>query len=208
MELSTITEMDPKVAHTKYLEYRAAVRERHSDEDAAIRDGYRAMAEGKTLISLRRTIDAGGLNEQGLPALAVTRATAEWCYLGLAWHEYYRHEAGLQVTFSESENPPASARHVVRRVRGVFGEQHEQVPERLPRFSVRAMVPIVPPALRPARGLGRYHILWEVERWERAPRPPGDPALLRQIAGDLYAVVATWDLTELEQLVLARRTQP
>jgi hypothetical protein len=40
------------------------------------------------------------------------------------------------------------------------------------------------------------------------PRPPGDPALLRPIGGDLYAVEAVWDLTELEQLVLSQRRLP
>lgn len=31
---------------------------------------------------------------------------------------------------------------------------------------------------------------------------PVDPALLKHIGGDLYAVVATWDLTDLERAVL------
>ena len=45
------------------------------------------------------------------------------------------------------------------------------------------------------------HLLWE-PRWERRPRPPGDPALLKHLAGPLYAVLATWDLTPVEQAVL------
>lgn len=32
-----------------------------------------------------------------------------------------------------------------------------------------------------------------------------DPALLKHIGGDLYAVLATWDLTELERSVLGGR---
>ncbi|MGH3300400.1 MAG: hypothetical protein ACRDOK_01755 [Streptosporangiaceae bacterium] len=35
--------------------------------------------------------------------------------------------------------------------------------------------------------------------------PPRDPALLRWIRGDLWAVVAQWDLTELERAVLSSR---
>lgn len=70
-----------------------------------------------------------------------------------------------------------------------------------------AMVPIVPPKHRPARGLGNRLVLWEAEdwTWSRVPAPPGDPALLRHVGGDLYAVEATWDLTELERLVLSGR---
>lgn len=38
------------------------------------------------------------------------------------------------------------------------------------------------------------------------PAPPGDPALLKHVGGDIYAVVATWDLSPLERLVLSGRT--
>jgi hypothetical protein len=72
----------------------------------------------------------------------------------------------------------------------------------------RAMVPIVPPKHRPAGDrFGQRLVLWEVEDWEltKVPRPPRDPALLRPLGGDIYAVEATWDLTELEQLVLSGR---
>jgi hypothetical protein len=67
---------------------------------------------------------------------------------------------------------------------------------------LKAMAPVIPPALRPAHHLRNYHLLWEAE-WSRIPRPPGDPALLKHVAGDLYAVLAVWDLTPLEQAVLA-----
>ena len=66
----------------------------------------------------------------------------------------------------------------------------------------RAMVPLVPPPLRPAHALRNYHVLWEAD-WQQAP--PADPALLKHIGGDLYAVLAIWDLTELERAVLAGR---
>lgn len=73
----------------------------------------------------------------------------------------------------------------------------------------QAMVPIVPPQHRPAAAttLASHLVLWEVENWTwtQPPLPPGDPALLRHVGGDIYAVLATWDLTELERLVLSGR---
>ncbi|TWT34974.1 hypothetical protein KOR42_53530 [Thalassoglobus neptunius] len=33
--------------------------------------------------------------------------------------------------------------------------------------------------------------------------PPGDPYLLKKISGEFYAVLAEWDLTELEKAVMA-----
>ena len=64
----------------------------------------------------------------------------------------------------------------------------------------KAIVPIVPPQFRPAGSLKRYFILWEAD-WEEVPR---DPMLLRYLGGDLFAVLAVWDLTEIERTVLAR----
>ncbi len=51
-------------------------------------------------------------------------------------------------------------------------------------------------------------ILWEVKRWSSqriTAEPDRDPLLLRQIGGDLYAIMAQWDLTELERLVMRGR---
>jgi hypothetical protein len=62
---------------------------------------------------------------------------------------------------------------------------------------------MVPPDVMPARGcdLSKHFVLWEVENWDAAP--PIDPILLRPIGGNLYAVVAQWDLTEVERMIIA-----
>ena len=71
------------------------------------------------------------------------------------------------------------------------------------------MVPIVPPKHRPRRDslLEGYLVLWEVDEWTwtERPSPPHDPALLKHLGGDLYAVLAVWDLSDLERLVLTER---
>jgi len=64
-------------------------------------------------------------------------------------------------------------------------------------------VPLIPVHLRPKRGLANYHILWEAE-WRRLP--PVDPLLIRRLGkGDLWVVVAAWDLTEVERAAIAAR---
>lgn len=74
-----------------------------------------------------------------------------------------------------------------------------------------AMVPMVPPDVREKAigGLKHYWTLWEVEKWhDRHPtEPPVDPLLLKHVGGSLYAVIAEWDLTELEQAVMRQRVQ-
>lgn len=207
MDLSTIV-MDRKAAREAFLDYRRAVRERHNAEDEQIMRGYRELARGSQLISLNETMRLAGTDERGLPRMAIARATERFCWVRVT-------EAG-EIAFS-TDNDFWRARHRnrIRIPQGV-------VPVGIPRChshtwhvdgarhevrDYRAMVPKIPPALRPAGQLDRFHILWEAE-WAKAtpPRPPGDPALLRHIGGDLWAVLAIWDLTPLEQAVLAGRS--
>jgi len=204
MDLSTITMEKPK-ARAAFLEYRKAVREHHNAEDEAIMRGYRELARGRQLINLPETIAAGGVDDQGLPRLAVMRADVPWCWV--------QRSANGAVTFTPAQRVRSQLRKGVYRL----------PPDTFPAVAFaqvqrewgsswgshyRAMVPPIPPTLRPPYGLGNYAILWEAT-WEKVPRPPGDPALLRHISGDLYAVLAIWDLTELERAVLAgRSSQP
>jgi hypothetical protein len=66
-----------------------------------------------------------------------------------------------------------------------------------------AQVPSVPLTLKPKRGLASYFILWEAN-WE--PEPARDPYLLRRLGrGDLWLVLAHWELTEVERAALSTR---
>jgi hypothetical protein len=69
--------------------------------------------------------------------------------------------------------------------------------------NAEATVPLIPIQHRPRRGLANYHVLWEAE-WKKAV--PVDPFLLRRVGkADLWAVVAMWDLSEVERAALATR---
>lgn len=206
LEQATIT-MDRKEARKRFLEYKHEVQARHDDELAQIMHGYRALSLGQQIIRLGDVLRAGGMRERTrtwrdwdnkprsetvtLPRLAVMRADRTECWVEV--------ETSGQVVFL----PEVWYRG--RRDRVVVGME--------PSAAVwarqwRAMVPLVPPALRPKAHLRNYHVLWEAE-WEyrEPPRPPGDPALLKRLSGDLFIVLAVWDLTELERAVLAGRSQ-
>lgn len=62
-----------------------------------------------------------------------------------------------------------------------------------------ATVPAVPDHIRAQAGR-KDLVLWEAE-WKRPV--PRDPALLEHVGGNLYIVKAVWDMTPLEQAVLA-----
>lgn len=209
MELNTIT-MERNRARRAFLDYRRAVRERHDREDEQIMRGYRALARGQQLIRLSDTLRAGGstivtgrprwnrqqLVETRVPRLAVIRADATMCFT-----QGIDNDGGCLLT-ADKPNGELSANN--RRDRFQIADETFERTERGVWITFRAIVPNVPPPLRPAHSLKGYMILWEAE-WSQHPIPPGDPALLKHIGGDLYAVVAIWDLTELEQAVLAGR---
>jgi hypothetical protein len=221
MELDTVT-MDRDAARRAFLDYRREVREartkaldeaqrRQLADDEAIMSGYRVLMRGRQVLRLSSTLASGGYTSrtgtapawaaserrklQRVPRLAIMRADAEFAYtMGV--------EDDGSVIFTDE--PTWLPDRWVRKRRtlpsGTFPEYDRRYPDRLV-----ARVPHVPPTLRPNGSLGRYDVLWEAE-WAKAdPRPPRDPALLRLIGGDLYAVVALWELTELERAVLGGR---
>lgn len=211
MELATI-KMDRNVARRAFLDYRRAVRERHNDEDAQIMRGYRALAQGKQLIHLRDTIKAGGVDVKTyrggrggeivfhVPRLAACRADAKMCYTNGITR---RGEVVLTADRKLRELGHNNIKDRTNLPAGTFGEGTSDGWSWAP--CLKAIVPNVPPPLRPAHSLSGYTILWEAT-WSIDPPPPGDPALLKHVGGELYAVVAVWDLTELEQAVLAGRS--
>lgn len=215
MNLPTI-EMPRSEARKHFLEYRRAVRERHNDEDAAIMRGYRELARGHQMLQLTDAMRLGGTTEFTfkerewdhrtkrsemktksitVPRLAIAHAdsTAAWTF-GV-------NENGAVEIRGKREVGHSNVRDRMHFPNGTFEPgRHEW--RGVPR--IRAIVPTVPPALRPAHALRNYHILWEAE-WGLDPKAPVDPALLKHMGGDLYAVLAVWDLTEIERAVLGGR---
>lgn len=204
MNLATL-DVPRDEARRAFADYRKAVRERHNAEDEQIMRGYREIIRGRQLIDIVATIREGGTvtartrprwneapAEIQLPALAVMRADQKWCRVAID-------QAG-RVAFHPSQWGPRGQerRNVVRLPQATLPARSSAVTYSM----FRAMVPPVPPALRPNIDLGNFHVLWEAE-WEA--QAPKDPALLRHLGGDLYAVIATWDLSELERAVLAGR---
>ena len=195
MNVPLIT-VDADAAQVAYEQYRDQVRKRHSEEDAAIARGYRALAQGRTLLDLDQVFaDLDQWDGAGLPRVAICRATEHQVMCRVS-------KSNRRVSFYWKEPRSwwsAQERDTKTRV-------NARIPESVPEWQGpfwekrQTIVPIVPAALRPKK-LHLYHVLWEVERWELVPSP--DPMLLKHVGGRLYAVVATWDLTPLEQAIIA-----
>lgn len=228
MELSTV-EIPRWGARTRAADYMRAARR---IEDPVVRREYEEIArayrfaarDDLAVISLTKTIAAGGVVTRTLvewkgssserrtnyllPRLAACRSSAQFVFtLGIErdgavrfidqlnpWHNYRSGRVELEPGSFELSDGYAPGRRISTWDMSAWS----------------ALVPIVPPELMPQRSLAACLTLWEAEdwTWRRQPAPPGDPALLQHIGGDLYAVLATWDLTELERCVLSGRPFP
>lgn len=188
MPVQTITlgREEARVLWRKYQEHRHY----SGPLDREIESTYRAISQGRVVIKALESVRLAGLGADRLPKLAIVRADATLCYIntqlnGAARMSMTRRQAGNEtrtfIDFSSGTFP------------GINSD----------RWLPQAMVPLIPVPVRPRRGLANYHILFEAE-WTKVV--PKDPMLLRRIGkGDLWTVLATWDLTDVERQVLAQR---
>ncbi len=188
-------EMPKEQAALKLKEYRKFLHRRADAEYSAIAEGLEFQQRGIPLINIDEAIRNGGFFEDGRPRLAIARADRE--FVRLQWRErqtqarFYcgpmrgREYPSLETSI-DMGGPPAKAH-----------------------WESFTMIPLVPAEVRnKVRGdMSNFHILWEVSKWvDRHPKaPPHDPYLLQHVGGSLYAVLAEWDLTDLERAVLAER---
>ena len=191
-EAITLGRMEADKLWRKYKEHRAY----QTPIDAEIERVYSAIAKGKVVIKAVESIAKAGVGEDGYPKLAISRADQPKCIVNMYHNGSARmaHDAwingntakGLYFDFPEQTFPTTGT--------AVRTRNHNRA---------EAIVPHIPPDIRPARGLANYHILFEAI-WSKVP--PYDPMLLRRIGkGDLWLVVGAWDLTEVERAAMASR---
>lgn len=208
MNVQPIT-MDPGTAREKLRAVRAALHRRADGEYQALERAYAALAEGTPILSLPEAFRTAGIDEQGRPRLAIARADRRRCRF--SWRA--PNVGGLPRTegalYFDTRADPWSLRgtgvNLVLAV--VLGR--EFAPPTAVRMNAggEALVPLIPPEVRnQVRFRDRdCYLLWEVETW--TPVPDRDPMLLRHLGGDAYAVLAHWDLTDLERMVMAGRRE-
>lgn len=198
-------EMDQEAAAAKAMEYAAAVaagkypdtkegRRQRSIDLAAVR-GFEAMAEGRKVINVHTALSHAGLDNEGLPRLAIARADAP--------RVSYRWEASDSVARFTASFPRWSGKRKATDLSFTKLSWNPNVAKMSfgapPYRTYLAIVPTIPPQHRPpSYQLHKFHILWEAD-WHRAP---ADPFLLLHLQGDLYTIEAHWDLTDLERGLL------
>jgi hypothetical protein len=196
-----LIKMDPAEAREQLRAYRRQLHRRVDAEYEAVAKGLAALADGTPILSLPEAIRTGGFDDVGRPRLAIARADRQQVKLTRSGHsttarfyagavdrwgiERGRGGPSLDIRIDTATRPPAS-------------------------IDAYALVPMIPANVRNSvRFTDRQcFVLWEVEEWASSPQQAGpdrDPFLLRHLHGDAYAVLAEWDLTPLEQMVMAGR---
>lgn len=189
MNVQHIT-MKPAEARARLLDYRKHLHTRADSEYEACADAYKELAKGTPLIALSASMAAAGWDEQGRPKLAIARADRKRVVANINPN---------QIVFN-SGDPGYSQRAGTTLTTGFRREGWPARPTGLrEHWQGKAMVPLIPADVRPTRcDLTKHHIIWEAD-WEAVPI---DPLLIRHVGGDLWAVIAEWNLTEVERAVI------
>lgn len=190
-------------ARERWREYRAAIKagtEAPGDREAAA--CFHQLAQGRVVLDLNAAMAHAGLQpDTGLPALAVAPAHVE--RVAFTWR--WRNGTASAPVFSPARDSWGSWDFDARRA-GVFRFEPDAIPNDWSHDVRRpwvAMLPSIPPRIRPRGQLERYHVLWEPV-WEPSTAPI-DPFLLRRLGSRtsrLFVVLAAWDLTDVERAVL------
>jgi len=207
MDIPTL-KMKPKNAWNSYREYKKSLGENASQKDKAVMEAYKALGQHKTVINLIEAFKDAGVFKNGLPKLAIARADfhggTTQCERGfhMGWLRFDSNPKYGYKTLNERENSTTVLK-LPENTLEPMEDPGDEEGKNMYTIIGKAIVPTIPPNLRPGETmLKNYWILWEAD-WDA---PPVDPILLKHLGDYLYAVVAEWDLTEVERSVL-RRTE-
>lgn len=170
-------------------------------EDESLKKAYGAIAAGKRVFNMNTVLrDAGLFEGTHMPKIAIVRADAQTVSFRHHWRGNNQCRFIGYVGQKEIES-----NHTIFSTT-LFGQKINDDWRRAQDIweigQYRAVVPFVPPRFRPAK-LEEYFIMWE-PIWKKVPPAP-DPFLLKPLGSGLFAVVAQWDMTPLEQSILEGR---
>jgi hypothetical protein len=199
-----LLQMPKKQAEEEYQAYVKALEQKKFENLQylqQLKTIYSHLRHGKKIIDAYQAFKKEGLNADGDPLIAICRADSKTVH-------FTKMDKGAGK-FSYTERWKSYADDVILPEQTYPSWLNETVPDqwvkggyitRVKNERLQAPVPLIPARLLPNGSLERYHILWEVEKWK--PEPPRDPILLRRLSGNLFVVLATWDLTEIERTVM------
>lgn len=181
-------------AREKWKEYTQAFKRTKDPVYADMKKVYHAIKKGAAIVDVPASIIAAGVRPNGQPFLAIAPANKQTCFLEIS-REGHAVYSPFQFGKRRWSGLPLKGEVEIKNCFPSMGQWQR----------LKAPVPMIPPRLRPLNLHDDYYILWEVDSW--TVMPSRDPYLLRRITTNLFAVVAAWDLTDVELAVMAGRVK-
>lgn len=183
--------MEKDQAQKEWKEYCTMLKTRKEKYLKDMKDSLYHLKQGRKLLDVRNVFkETGKKQETDEPSMAIARA--DW---KLVTFEKQSNGAGRfcidhwNWTKQNVELPPETWPMWTKDERGF-----------LPNNRVETKVPVIPAPFLPDGPLSKYYIMWEVDQWK--PVPSRDPILLKRINKYVFAVLAMWDLTDLEMSIV------
>lgn len=196
MEVHPITETK-KAATEKWHEYAQAAKQNNSKMYSDLRRTYAQLKNGKAIIDIEKVLVSAGVHENFHPKLCITKA------MNKKGRCHYMEDGTIKFCSHDEWPRPWTSKPFASDIylKAAFPKITKDTVPSLPReLKLEAPVPIIPPHLIPNKLTDDFYILWEVDQWK--PIPPVDPYLLRRITKNIFVIVAGWNLTKVEQLVM------
>jgi hypothetical protein len=191
MNVSTIS-VPHETAIQKINDIEALKKSQRTDEDDALLSVFKAVRKHNArVINIVDAFRQTGLNELGRPRLAIS--PSDW--KDVIFESTYDLRGG---SFFRMQTNTPWRQSDAGRIQ-LPSDTFTLPAGRYQRGRLKSAVPHIPANLRPKFSLSNYHTLFEVQNWEEYPV---DPFLLKRVVGNLFIVIAEWELTELEASLL------
>lgn len=200
MDVTKIT-MSKEEAEVAYKEYLEVVKVRKEKQYEDLKKVYRAISKGYKVIDIFDAFKRTS-SENNQPKLAIVRADSR--------QAFFQKELGGAGVFSDGNLSDWNRQEKVSDVRlpgETFSEWEMEDEARgranwnIKERNIVTNVPLIPGHLLPEGKLENYYILFEVEEWNSVATTV-DPYLLKRINANTFIVLAEWDVTDVEAVVM------
>ena len=185
----------------KYVELLKTRKEKYLE---TMKKAHYEMKQGKELIDVYKIMKEVGLNDLNEPKLAIARAD-------ISEIVFKRRDEGTGTFEMEQGWNRSSWKTDIELPQNTFKihwkrQMNNGVEStwQIDKEKITTKVPIIPAELVPEGDLKNHYILWEPSEWQELPETK-DPILLKRISQNLFVILGSWDLTELEQSVILGR---
>lgn len=179
------------------------------DEYKSAIDALVQLGKGYPILDIENVMRNAPVDSKERPRLAICRADQKQCHL------YWREES--EMLFFLEMGRSSWSNHGSLNISVNMNRRHHFTGLNISKSVMiskplegYALVPMIPPKIELKAAISNYFILWEVEGWadkQINSKPDKDPYLLRRINSTLFAIIAEWDLTELERTIMKGRNQ-